>query len=318
MRNLVVVLIGLFVFVGCSKSSNEVTTEDEAQQVAIEILQQAKILAKDSSNLTIMSYSDNRSSSEDSDKVFFLGKRENKFWVGIFPLLDTPDEGFDIGKELCSYTTSHDYKLTRQIGYGETFTINSISVGIWGDLDKREFEMCIIGKENEFLDATTTVDFIIVRKDQEHYYEDCGYYNAKMEWYDSSMLFWNDFSHKATLYSSNGIKIYDLNDFYWLDFEYGMKNLKPVNLEEGICCKDDFICRLNIKNYDGYLKNEVWRANIIEQLGLDEDQKPKLAYHFENKQNNYWFYNVDVLNYDGSKETRDFKINIETGEIINL
>lgn len=314
MKYSLVALILLAVFIGCSKSNDD---EKVVPPIDMDILEQAKILANDSSNLTIISYSGNSSGEEYSGKAIFMGIRGKKFWVGVFPWLDAQVNGFNIGKELCSYTTLHDYELTRQIGYGETFKVNDIEIGIWGDVDKREFEMCIIGRENEFVDASISTDFVIIRKDQECYYEDCDFYHRKKAWYDSSMLFWNEVTNNATLYSYEGMKLYDISEFYWLNFRLGIENIEAINIEEGIYFGNDLIGRVNIKNYKDDHKF-VWVKDIVYQLGLDENQEPRLTYYIEQKQHDEWSYKVDILNLNGSEETRKFKINIETGEITEI
>ena len=58
--------------------------------------------------------------------------------------------------------------------------------------------------------------------------------------------------------------------------------------------------------------------DIVYQLGLDENQEPRLTYYIEQKQHDEWSYKVDILNLNGSEETRKFKINIETGEITEI
>jgi len=58
--------------------------------------------------------------------------------------------------------------------------------------------------------------------------------------------------------------------------------------------------------------------NIVSQLELDENQEPRLTYYIEQKQHDEWSYKVDILNLNGSKETRKLNINVESGEITNL
>lgn len=313
MRKILLLLLAIIMTCACSKNE-KINDELPEQGEEMNIYEQAKSLVKDSIGLTIMSHTNNICGDVYKDKIIFTGVKQGKFWFGIFSVPDNQDSKNIVGEEIISYTTKFNYSLHRDIniGYGEkeTLDIGYILMSIWGHVESKEFEMVIIGKKDNLVsdNPRTTGDFIIVRDDIEKHYEDI-LYTTKNYWYNNTMIFddyqeviYNpnkDISFK--LYSKDGDVLYSIPKY--IDFN-NYDTIIPININEGIFCERECFTRENIR--DG---NTIWRTYIP---NIQSNAKISTTKNDEIK--NEWFYVMDITKYDGSKEIRNFAINIETGK----
>lgn len=106
-------------------------------------------------------------------------------------------------------------------------------------------------------------------------------------------------SSYAKCFSRDGEKLFDLHLY--------SDNLLPVSFEEGIIVDYNTAIRYNIKTGE-----KIWENVVYDNI----DSNAKTTLVRTNVNENIWSYSLDIVNYDGTKETRNFKINIDTGVII--
>lgn len=115
------------------------------------------------------------------------------------------------------------------------------------------------------------------------------------DWYNESIFI------NGTCYSKEGEPIYSIKDSYLL------KNIEPVSYEEGIRFSYSSIEKFNIKE-----KKSVWTTSLKD---IDIPSNAKVSYSILDKSSNIWKYKVDVVLYDGTKQSYIFTVNIEDGKV---
>lgn len=83
-----------------------------------------------------------------------------------------------------------------------------------------------------------------------------------------------------------------------------------ISYEEGIKCEDRHISRYNYKE-----SKNVWSTYITAPFDITSDGK--ISYTLLDNSTNIWQYKCEVMFYDGSKNEFTFKIDIDSGTIIN-
>lgn len=200
------------------------------------------------------------------------------------------------------------FKSTRDMGYGVTESINYKGLII----DTLNHCFIISLSISEYLDARYgTNDLFIINKNGKFIYKslienNIGRSYVCMDWYNNSFLVQQLISY------GDIIPLFCVSSFgevvcsYPRVDESSFSNLMPISYSEGIYIQQHEAYRLNLVE-----NKKVWEKHDLIDLPKD------CRYDFikESEVESYWNYKVEITNIDGSKETRKFKINIETGEI---
>ncbi|WP_298551755.1 hypothetical protein [uncultured Parabacteroides sp.] len=137
-------------------------------------------------------------------------------------------------------------------------------------------------------------------------------------WYDDSFLIY-EYSIVYTIYSENGELILQQKktpDHYVDPFRTGNTKPIPVSFTEYIW--NDYwgwgngTASLRIRRYSlvSYATFPIWQQTIA-----TIPDNSKVTWNLLDSQSDIWIYQVDILNYDGSKQQINFSININTGDI---
>ena len=123
MKNLFIALIGLFVFIGCSKSFKEVEPEIEINKSNLGIMEKFDISPNDTSGLKIFGLAVKR---DDDDTIALLGNKQEKLWVQILHVVD------DNYKKITNFMVDGVFndRIEIDLGYGEKIT-NCVSYLGW-------------------------------------------------------------------------------------------------------------------------------------------------------------------------------------------
>lgn len=121
-------------------------------------------------------------------------------------------------------------------------------------------------------------------------------------WYAESVFIGN------CCYSNEGEIIYEAKESP--RFENGKIDALLVSYEEGIECKGRHISKYNYKD-----SKTVWSTYIEPPFEIGSDAK--IDYTLLDNSTNVWQYKCEVTSYDGSKNEFTFKIDIDSGKIIN-
>ncbi len=109
-------------------------------------------------------------------------------------------------------------------------------------------------------------------------------------------------------YSNEGEIIYEAKETP--RFENGEIDALLISYEEGIECKDRHISKYSYKD-----SKTVWSTYIEPPFEIASDAK--ISYTLLDNNTNVWQYKCEVMFYDGSRNEFTFKIDIDSGTIIN-
>lgn len=287
MRNLFLLLIGLLIFIGCNKSSVNKDYQWWDGYLA------------DTVGLNIMYYE-----FTDND-LRVAGIKSGRLWVSMFNQVD---------KE-CVFTFVDDevFKSQRIFnkGYGEFETIDLKMNGLIVD-NISSYKRLYVGYE------TGKVDMFIINQQDDCIYKVLAGNNILFAdlypWFEDYLIIRSYENNFVDVYciSSKGEKIFNM-DINCLNL---ISEIEPISIKEGV-----HIERGHNEHYNGSYRinietgQKIWETNIYYD---DIQDNAKVAIERTRKEGNDWYYVLNITNYDGSKETRNFKISIENGEYVIL
>lgn len=293
MKNLLIVLIGLFVFIGCSKSFEDVKPEGEPVELP-SIMQIFDISPSDTVGLRIFGVA----SINTAHGISILGNKNGYLWVQILE-----PQGNNIFKKITNFTTPTKFndRIEIDLGYGEKTVIEAhyIDCGtiINGSiLDEIEVYMILFHDKTHFLLNKGSFSWIICENkifERSTNYNDI-IANGYTGWYDNN----------SYVCDETGKPVYK--------YKYEFKNYIFINLYEYMNYSPEKIYRQNAETGE-----TIWETQFEKMGQVIDGNEPKIEHSIEIK-NDIASCTFNITNYDGSKETRKFKINIENGEITEI
>lgn len=242
------------------------------------------------------------------------GVKNGKLWVGVFDS-DSKNEKF-------TWTSSNEYDLTqtKDIGYGETATIDikNMHISYMHAQDNKNFKILFFSYETLGINIW---NLLFVHNGKETFYRDAKYYEA-MTWNEECLLAINGDVSPAiyTIFDADGNKISDLSPLFfnsWKDYIF-------LSNKELICFRDNINGNgtYTIARVDAKENVTIWKQNIFGNTAPIFDDKisknSKVTYTIEKIVEKEMTINMNILNYDGSQIKRKFKINTSTGEFETL
>lgn len=234
-----------------------------------------------------------------------LGTKYGKIWCGFFSEIQSEDLSRSSLKEEFVYVGTENLidSLEFEVGYGETSSVVFIDennrYGIVGYFfNKEEFAIC-----KDYATIFVNGDDVV--------YKPLGIGRL---WYDGYYWgrTWN--GNVSTVFDLNGDIVFTQDE----SFEYGYlgdsDKMLPVSLYDCICFTlgswDDYITVKRINTLDC---TEKWGHELFIGKTINGNL-PKITYS-RLLEGGYLHIEATAVNYDGSKETKSFKIDIETGEM---
>ena len=242
---------------------------------------------------------------KDDTLACVLGAKHGKIWCGVFSEIQSEDLSESSFKEEFVYVGSEDLidSLVFEVGYGETstvvFTDENDPYGIRGSFfNEEEFAIC-----KDYATIFVNGDDVV--------YKPLGIGRL---WYDGYYWgrTWN--GNVSTVFDLNGDIVFTQDE----SFEYGYlgdsDKMLPVSLYDCICFTlgswDDYITVKRINTLDC---TEKWGHELFIGKTINGNL-PKITYS-RLLEGGYLHIEATAVNYDGWKETKSFKIDIETGEM---
>lgn len=242
---------------------------------------------------------------KDDTLACVLGAKHGKIWCGFFSEIQSEDSLQSSFEEEFVYVGSEDLidSLVFEVGYGETstvvFTDENDPYGIRGSFfNEEEFAIC-----KDYATIFVNGDDVV--------YKPLGIGRL---WYDGYYWgrTWN--GNVSTVFDLNGDIVFTQDE----SFEYGYlgdsDKMLPVSLYDCICFTlgswDDYITVKRINTLDC---TEKWGHELFIGKTINGNL-PKITYS-RLLEGGYLHIEATAVNYDGSKETKSFKIDIETGEM---
>lgn len=289
---LVALFIGIFIFVGCSK--NDEDTGEESIPLPPNIMEIFDISPNDTIGLRIFGLA----SINTAHGISILGNKNGYLWVQILE----PQEN-NIYKKITNFTTTAKFndRIEIDLGYGEKTVIKANYINWdmeikWGQStsDGIDIYTILFHDRTHFLLNEGTFSWIICEnKILEKQINFGGVIaNGYIGWFND-----NEYVCDET-----GEPLYK--------YDYEFKNYTFINIYEYINYSPIRIYRRNAKT-----GATIWESRF-ENIGqIIDGHEPKIEQLIEIK-GDIVLCTFNITNYDGSKETKNINLNIETGEII--
>lgn len=293
MKNLVVVVIGLLVFIGCSKNSKDVSPEGMEY-----FMTNFDLNPIDTIGLRLFGMA--TIEKNDSIPLVLLGNKNGKLWVHA---LKKEGEKY---KKIINFIVDGDFKdnIEVDLGYGEKVNKCVDYIG-WHD--------GIIGNSNH--------DYKIFLHDYKNF-AISGIKTIDDE--AKNLLSWSIYDNKINL---SRIYYFDIitdgyigaNECVWICDLKGDPIYEPqtsgdifINLFECIKYSSNSIIKQNAQT--GKI---IWETQFAKMGQVIDGHDPQIEHSMEIT-GDIISCTFNITNYDGSKETKNFKVNIDTGEITYL
>lgn len=315
MKNLLFVLIGLFIFIGCSKDESSVKNDriTRCGQYLNDIMKNYNIA--DTSELEVY---DIKSMSE--AETLLLGTKGKKLWIAHHD---------NIKKELINtYTSDSDYEFARKYhidynNYDQIYTqdlrIENIMTTEYGFIFTIPFsrnspkgvsDICFIHDGVMSVKNNVFFDFIL-------------------PWYNGGIFTFYTFRENAYVsygdlsccFNCKGTKLFESAVWENLDAAKSVKtindneiigfcNIQSISNTQVICNTTNLLTRTNLKD-----KKTVWEAYPFKDITGDFIIKENTLVSHDGQ---YFEYNSKIVYQNGDVVTMRYKIDIETGEITKL
>lgn len=246
---------------------------------------------------------------EEIGKVYMVGLRNGKLWLGKF----------DLGtrEQLHEWMSKENFPLHRRVdhGYGE---IEEFDVELYGissitrqDDENVAFVVCTRTFDGEFrysydLCFAHGTDITMYMDKGEDLYDS----NPVREWSDG-YLYYGGFTNREV-----NVSCYSREGKFLFDGEYDVgvstKNvIYPLSMEEAIvvACYNYFYFRgFHFRRENLKTGTVVWESRIVPEL---KEEDARMEGDFSSL--DLWVYTVEVTYRSGEKEKHEFRLNVETG-----
>lgn len=289
MKGLLAILIGLFILIGCSKDDRNNSREIPSPN----ILELFDISPNDTTGLKLCGVA----SIDCYYGIAVLGNKNGYLWVQILERKE--DNTF---KKITNFTTTAKFndRIEIDLGYGEKEVIKANYVDwnakiynvISNDLDKYAI---FFHDENHFL-LYRNYSWIIC---DDKIFERRNPYQGTL-----ANGYIGGYNLKVYVCDETGEPLYEYDDKF--------KNYTFINIYEYIDYSKESICRCNAKT-----GKRVWETRFEKMGQVIDGHEPKIE-HSIKITGEYAECTFNITNYDGSKETKKYNVDIETGEITEL
>lgn len=309
MKKILFLMIAIFIFGGCSKDNegNPLTERITEEQGIYNAILKA---TTDTVGLKLVGtgtayYINDTSYSICNESFFALGRKNQKMWCGFF---DRTDEFSFIEKY--SLIFKENFNDTIRIvdkGHGN---IDTLKLGFCDHF----FETCgvYVTDQNTFIVINPISHIIFVNEGNVYfsdYYIQSAFNGGVGIWRDYYLLHINTgvSSHEFWVFNKKGEKIYKA-----VDSAFGKTAVDLYNYIDLQVNKNTYIATL----YNAQSGSIIWQTEIRNLGKIIDDNNPKISEkHIVN--NTYITCTFDITNYDGSKEEKIIKLNIEDGALVD-
>ncbi|WP_303327396.1 hypothetical protein [Butyricimonas paravirosa] len=311
MKNFIVILIGLFILSGCSKSNDDDKEGDRVTYCGLymrDIMKNYHIT--DTFALDVYNISSNSSVG-----TILIGIKNKKLWVAQHDDAN--------GILVNTYISSMNYEFDRKIhiNYDNYDHIYTQNLNIENITPTEHGFIFTIPLSRNYPDAVSDICFI---HDKTITIQNNVNFAFVFPWYDGGIFttytridnaYASVENHPSCYFNYKGDKLFESAIF--LDLETA-KSVIPINENEivGFCKLDkilyttNVIARINLKE-----KEILWESNPYKNITGDFIIKGNVL---KSKNDRYFEYNSKIVYQNGEIKTMHYKISIETGEITEI
>lgn len=241
---------------------------------------------------------------KDDTLACVLGAKHGKIWCGFFSEIQSEDSLQSSFEEEFVYVGTENLidSLEFEVGYGETstvvFTDENDPYGIRGSFfNEEEFAICnYVNHNNDYATIFVNRDDVVYK----HLFLD-------RLWYDGYYMgvTWLNGREQYSIFDLNGEPVYDIEDRL-------SGEVIPISLYDYVSTSnsDNVITVERVQLPAGTI---VWSQTLSVGKTINGNA-PRVTYS-KSLEGRYIHIEATAVNYDGSKETKSFKIDIETGEM---
>lgn len=241
-----------------------------------------------------------------NDCVFLSGFKQEKVWLGIYKN--------DVLVQEYTGDQVYDRNIKIDKGYGEyeDYYVNELPFGYlletnWGYAFAPRLNY---GVDGWMLDLFFCKNEIMKRISVESNF-------SLKNWYNNSILVYSYNPIVYDIYSSDGeLLLKQEKDRYYYSDPFGTGTLYPISYASYIQASTwgwgngNADIRIRRYNLESQADNPVWQ-----QVIANISDKAKVSWILQDDKSEIWAYQLDILNYDGSKQQIKFTVDINTGEI---
>lgn len=274
---------------------------------------------KDKNNIDVTSI---ETAAQLGDSVFLTGFKNNRIWIALFNEQTKEQLQEWNGTEVLERTI----KIDKGYGEYEIFNITGyrlqLEKTVWGFVSTIEY----LQKTNGLLTSSDIInkDILFLNGDKIITYSLNNPSIVNHCWFQESIIassYEYGSDGKNYVISPNGKKLAELKEVpdkeWYIDFipvsyteDIGLiqANIYPNNEEIGQYTR--------IRKRDHSAAKTIWSTDILSLKNLEDNARINASILEQN--NPIWKYQIDITNYDGSKQQVIFTVDVETGEVIEI
>jgi hypothetical protein len=252
------------------------------------------------------------------DETYYLsGTQKGKFWIGKFDL--------DTKEQISEFVDSKDFETEQKvyIGYGEYKSFTVREIGLMRFVEGNDYKIIKIHMRGlEY--GTHMLLFSNTQSEKRYLYSTTSYANLNLlEWHNGSYLEEvnnNENGGLITCFTQYGDTIFTGRTNHLTSDAFPVDYLSFINSSLVSRYTENGEYRHCIELGLYYFSNPIigdeykWKCNLFIMNGYDNRISSKML----KKEEFIWTFQFDITEYSGNKHSHIAKINIETGEIIEL
>ncbi len=288
MKGILIILIGLFILIGCSENEKEGNEEiiDPKSELP-KLMKQCDISPNDTAGLRIFGAADIK-----NNGIAVLGNKNGHLWVQVV------EPQSDSLKKKYNFIVNADFNdnIEIDLGYGGKKIVKVDYIN-WNDkISGASYKINWHNQEYFTLYKIPTVFSWVICKNK--IFEHEIYYND---------TFVNGYTG---LYGDNETYVFNETGEPLYRYEDKFENYTFINLYEYINYFPDNLYRQNAET-----GKVIWETQLEKMGQIIDGHEPKIE-HSIKITGEYAECTFNITNYDGAKETQKYNIDIETGKII--
>lgn len=230
------------------------------------------------------------------------GIKKGKLWINF----QTKEK-----KEKFVFIDEDDFKFNRvaDLGYGRFDTVNVEPINPkFYVCDNGDFYGTIsCGSDLGHNMYAVVADFISMIDGNKKVISDFGY-SFERKWTKDHFIAekWRNYSSEYYMVSKYGEVLFNIKKNNGYMYEY----MIPINITDGLTCNINEVQRVNLKTGD-----ILWELSINKDINNNATNRPISKISVNDKNGSIYDFKFDITYFDGKKETRIIRIDIETGNI---
>ena len=243
------------------------------------------------------------------DVQIAMGEKNDYLWLGWFRINESTSKPVLLAEWLNDEKIIPEY--TVDLGYGNSQTVKLSEIDPYACTIHSNNTFCwqvrMIYQNNSYGEMKSFLLFVhnnnIYKLDWETSNSSAN--NLRGKWYDNTYIMYRGSDNSYSCYSAIGEYL-----ITFLEYPYGV----PVDMESGVS-----VHRFSLDGFSAGRSNFITGTNLWSNSIILSDIPANARcdnYELIDSSGDIWTYRVDYTLYSGDKTSRNFTLNIETGEMI--